>query len=148
MTSKEQSIVSREAFEIYAVNKEIDPMKYILQLDAYSFYMMNILDYLVGNVDRHWGNWGFLVDNRKNKPLSLHPLMDFNQSFQMYDTIEGANCQPMLPLVISQKEAAIDAVKKIGLHQTAEIDPAWFIGKEKEYDMLMKRLHILQSLKA
>jgi len=38
--------------------------------------------------------------------------MDFNQSFQMYDTIEGANCQPMLPLVISQKEAAIDAVKK------------------------------------
>lgn len=148
MTSKEQSIVSREAFEIYAVNKEIDPMKYILQLDAYSFYMMNILDYLVGNVDRHWGNWGFLVDNRKNKPLSLHPLMDFNQSFQMYDTIEGANCQPMLPLVISQKEAAIDAVKKIGLHQTAEIDSAWFGGKEKEYDMLMKRLHILQSLKA
>lgn len=148
MTSKEQSIVSREAFEIYAVNKEIDPMKYILQLDAYSFYMMNILDYLVGNVDRHWGNWGFLVDNRRNKPLSLHPLMDFNQSFQMYDTIEGANCQTMLPLVISQKEAAIDAVKKIGLNQTAEIDLAWFIGKEKEYDMLMKRLHILQSLKA
>ena len=52
MTTRERSIVSREAFEIYAVNKEIDPMKYILKLDAYSFYMMNILDYLVGNVDR------------------------------------------------------------------------------------------------
>lgn len=38
MTTKERSIVSREAFEIYAVNKEIDPMKYILKLDAYSLY--------------------------------------------------------------------------------------------------------------
>ena len=25
--------------------------------------MMNILDYLVGNTDRHWENWGLLVDN-------------------------------------------------------------------------------------
>lgn len=22
------------------------------------YYMMNIVDYLVGNTDRHWGNWG------------------------------------------------------------------------------------------
>ena len=145
MTTKERSIVSREAFEIYAVNKDIDPMKYILKLDAYSFYMMNILDYLVGNVDRHWGNWGFLMDNQKNKPLSLHPLMDFNQSFQAYDTIEGARCQTVLPLHISQKEAAVEAVKKIGMNQITEIDPAWFAGKEKEYKMLQDRLHILKT---
>ncbi|MBE5077875.1 hypothetical protein INF29_14380 [Anaerotignum lactatifermentans] len=145
MTTKERSIVSREAFEIYAVNKEIDPMKYILKLDAYSFYMMNILDYLVGNVDRHWGNWGFLIDNQKNKLLCLHPLMDFNQSFQAYDTIEGARCQTVLPLHISQKEAAVEAVKKIGMNQITEIDPAWFAGKEKEYKMLQDRLHILKT---
>lgn len=145
MTTKERSIVSREAFEIYAVNKDIDPMKYILKLDAYSFYMMNILDYLVGNVDRHWGNWGFLIDNQKNKLLCLHPLMDFNQSFQAYDTIEGARCQTVLPLHISQKEAAVEAVKKIGMNQIREIDPAWFKGKEKEYKMLLDRLCILRS---
>ena len=144
MTTKERSIVSREAFEIYAVNKDIDPMKYILKLDAYSFYMMNILDYLVGNVDRHWGNWGFLIDNQKNKPLSLHPLMDFNQSFQAYDTIEGARCQTVLPLHISQKEAAVEAVKKIGLNQIAEINPAWFAGKRIEYTMLLNRLYTLR----
>ena len=34
----------------------------ILELDAHGYYMMNILDYLVGNTDRHWENWGLLVD--------------------------------------------------------------------------------------
>lgn len=145
MTTKEYSIVSREAFEIYAANKEIDPMKYILKLDAYSYYMMNLLDYLVGNVDRHWGNWGFLIDNQKNKPISLHPLMDFNQVFGAYDTIEGANCQTVMPLRITQKEAAIAAVKKIGLNQIAEIEKNWFEHRENDYDMLMSRLEVLQA---
>ena len=145
MTSKEYSIVSREAFEIYAVNKEIDPMKYILKLDAYSYYMMNILDYLIGNVDRHWGNWGFLVDNKKNKLLCLHPLMDFNLSFNAYDDIEGTSCQPVMPLRMTQKEAAIEAVKRIGLNQVAEIEKSWFADREKDYDMLMSRLKILKT---
>lgn len=91
-TSKEYSIISKEAFDIYAVNHDIDPIKYILSLDAYSYYMMNILDYLTGNTDRHWGNWGFLIDNQTNTPISLHPLMDFNQAFTAYDSMEGANC--------------------------------------------------------
>lgn len=144
MTTKERSIVSREAFEIYAMNEEIDAMKFILKIDAYSFYMMNILDYLIGNVDRHCGNWGFFVDNNKNKICSLHPLMDFNQSFQAYDNIEGTRCQTVKPLDMTQKEAALDAVKKIGLNQIKEIYSAWFVGKKKEYDMFLTRLHILK----
>ena len=56
MTSKRYAIVSKEVFEIYAVNHGIDAMKYILDLDGYSYYMMNILDYLIGNTDRHWRN--------------------------------------------------------------------------------------------
>ena len=31
--------------------------------------------------DSHWKNWGLLVDNSTNRPVSLHPLMDFNQAF-------------------------------------------------------------------
>lgn len=145
MTSKDYSIVSREAFEIYAVNKEIDPMEYILKLDAYSYYMMNILDYLIGNVDRHWGNWGFFVDNKKNRPLYLHPLMDFNQAFLAYDDIEGANCQSVMPLRMTQKEAALEAVAKIGLNQVTEIEKNWFIDREKDYEMLMTRLRLLKA---
>ena len=65
--------------------------------------MMNIIDYLIGNTDRHWGNWGVLVDNISNKPVSLHKLMDFNQAFQAYDTIDGANCQTLIPAFCWEK---------------------------------------------
>ena len=71
--------------------------------------MMNILDYLIGNTDRHWGNWGLLVDNKTNKPISLHPLMDFNQYFSAYDTLEGANCQTVMPSGMTHKEVALVA---------------------------------------
>ena len=65
--------------------------------------MMNILDYLVGNTDRHWENWGLLVDNETNQPIRLHDLMDFNRAFQQYDTPEGANCLTVGKRHLSQK---------------------------------------------
>ena len=67
--------------------------EYILKLDGYSYDMMNLLDYLVGNADRHWGNWGFLVDNRTNQPVRLHPLMDFNQFSGLQDGKRNMRCQ-------------------------------------------------------
>ena len=139
ITSRKYSIVSREAFEIYAMNEELNPLSYILELDAYGYYMMNLLDYLIGNTDRHWGNWGFLIDNETNKPVSLHPLMDFNQAFQSYETLEGANCQTEFPRILTQKEAALE-----GWNQIAEIQEEWFQDREKEYEMLMNRMKILQ----
>ncbi len=145
ITSKKYSIVSRGAFEIYAANHEIDAMKYILKLDGYSYYMMNIIDYLVGNTDRHWGNWGFIVDNETNTPVRLHPLMDFNQSFHSYDNIEGANCQTVLPKIMTQKQAAMQAVKHIGLNQIKEIDTDWFGERKTEYEMLIRRLEQLKK---
>ena len=70
--------------------------------------------------------------------------MDFNLSFNAYDTIDGSNCQTVMPQRMTQKEAAILAVKKIGLHQIAEIEKDWFVGREQDYDMLMQRLEILK----
>ena len=78
----------------------------ILKLDAYNYYMMNIIDYLTGNTDRHWGNWGVLVDNENNKALCLHKLMDFNQAFHAYDTMEGANALSLFRAGVTQQEAA------------------------------------------
>ena len=146
MTTKQYSIASRESFEIYAANHELDALEYILQLDAYSYYMMNILDYLVGNTDRHWGNWGFLVDNETNQPIGLHPLMDFNRAFYAYDTLEGANCQTRLPRIMTQREAAVEAVGKIGLNRIADIEKAWFKERRKEYEMFRMRLEYLEGL--
>ena len=80
-----------------------------------TYYGMNLLDYLTGNTDRHPENWGFLVDNETNQYISLYPVMDFNRSFLAYDTLEGANCQTVFPEKMSQREAAMEAVKRIGL---------------------------------
>lgn len=146
MTSLRYSIVSREAYEIYAANQDLDAMEAILQLDSYSFYMMNILDYLVGNTDRHWGNWGLLVDNETNRPIRLHPLMDFNQAFRAYDTPEGANCQTVRPMRMSQRQAAAYAVKRVGMNQEQEIEETWFGDRKKEYQMFRQRLEILKNV--
>ena len=134
-----------EAFEIYAANHDIDVMDFVLKLDAYSYYMMNLLDYLIGNTDRHWGNWGFLVDNRTNQPVRLFDLMDLNQTFLAYDTIEGANCMTTGNRKISQREAAVEAVKIIGLNQRNEIKDEWFEGRDKERNMFWNRLEKLKE---
>lgn len=146
ITSLKYSIVSREAFDIYALNRDLDPLGYILELDTYSYYMMNILDYLVGNTDRHWGNWGLWVDNRTNRPIGLHPFMDLNQSFHAYDTLDGALCQTALPRRLTQKEAAVEAVEKVGLNQVMEADRKWFASRENEYSMFCARRQLLDEV--
>lgn len=143
ITSLDRSIVPMEYFEVYATNHEIKTMEYILQLDAYSYYMMNIVDYLIGNNDRHWGNWGLLIDNQTNRPIRLYDLMDFNKAFGAYDDLEGANCLTSGKKQ-SQKEAAIEAVRKVGLNQIQEVDLQWFSDESKR-EMFAKRLALLKE---
>ncbi|MGN0244262.1 MAG: hypothetical protein ACI4CT_09410 [Lachnospiraceae bacterium] len=142
MTSLDRGIVPIEHFQIYALNHDIDKMHYILNLDGYSYYMMNILDYLIGNTDRHWGNWGVLIDNKTNQPIRLHDLMDFNQAFQAYETLDGANCLTA-DTTQTQREAAIAAVKEIGLNQICDIEPEWFPDFRKR-EMFYQRLNLLK----
>lgn len=144
ITSQEVSIISMEAFAIYAQNHEKNIKKYILALDGYNYYMMNIVDYLIGNTDRHWGNWGVLVNNVNNKPISLHPLMDFNQSFQMYDILDGANCQTCFDERMNQKQAALQAVERVGLNQICGIEDEWFQYFPEYMEMFKKKLDILK----
>lgn len=58
ITSREYSIVSMEAFEVYCMNKEKDVKKYILNLDKRAYYMMNIVDYLIGKYRPALGKTG------------------------------------------------------------------------------------------
>lgn len=145
ISSKEYSMVSKMAFDIFAVNHDLDTLEVCKQIDAVSFYGMNILDYLTGNTDRHPENWGFYVDNNTNKYISLYPLMDFNQCFGSYDTVEGANCQTVLPRKMTQKEAAIEAVKAVGLRQIADVDMNWFGEMKHVAEMFLKRLNVLKE---
>ena len=140
ITSKERSMVSKMAFDIYACNHGLDTLDVCRSLDPNTYYGMNILDYLTGNTDRHPENWGFFIDNSTNKYFSLYPVMDFNQCFLSYDDLDGANCQTVLPDRMTQREAAVEAVKKIGLRQIKEVDMSIFGSMKKEAEMFSKRL--------
>lgn len=138
VTSEDQSIVSMESVDLYCINHDLDRDAFVLEKDAYSYYMMNLMDYLVGNTDRHWGNWGFLVDNQTNRLEKLHPLMDFNKSFLAYDTLEGALCQTNAKRQ-SQREAPLEAVRVVGLNQIAEVKAEWFDDPAR-WQMFCRRL--------
>ncbi|MBO4394877.1 MAG: hypothetical protein J5819_00840 [Eubacterium sp.] len=142
-TSKKYSIATMEAFQIYSVNHEINWLEDVLKKDAHGFYTMNIIDYLVGNTDRHWGNWGWLIDNESGERIRLHDLMDFNQAFRSYDTTDGAMCQPLR--TINQREAALDAISHIGFHPIGEFDDAWFAGHDEWRQMFHRRLEICSA---
>ena len=114
-------------------------------MHAIHLNMMNIIDYLVGNTDRHWGNWGFIVDNNTNKLVKLFPLMDFNKAFNSYNTVEGVRCQTT-DKTMSQMDAAISAVKQIGLNQICNVNEDLFENKE-QYLMFVKRLNVLKQVK-
>ena len=125
ISSEEQSLVPMEAVDVYCANRGLDRDAFVLKKDAYAYHMMNLIDYLVGNTDRHWGNWGFYADNRTNELTKLYPLMDFNKAFLAYDTLDGARCQTNAKKQ-TQREAAIEAVRAVGLNQVREVEREWF----------------------
>lgn len=143
ITSEDASLVSMEAVDVYCVNHELDRDAFVLKKDAYAYHMMNLIDYLVGNTDRHWGNWGFLVNNSTNRLEKLYPLMDFNKSFLAYDTIDGARCQTS-SRKLSQREAALEAVRVVGLNQIAQVKKEWFDDPVIR-DMFFRRLNVLKN---
>lgn len=72
--------------------------------------------------------------------------MDFNQAFHAYDSLEGANCQTVFRKKMTQKEAAIQAVKNIGLNQIKEVRQELFVNLPQYYDMFIMRLKLLRSI--
>lgn len=146
-TNLNHSILPMEDFEIYCANQEINLYDYVKNLDATNYYMMNLVDYLIGNTDRHMGNWGLLIDNKTNKPIKLHPLMDFNKSFEAYDTLEGGRCLTV-PAGVSQRQAAIEAVKELGNMLLLRAIPYYLFdeyGLTDEKDMFLQRMDNLQD---
>lgn len=86
-----------------------------------------------------------LVDNEHNYPRRLHDLMDFNQAFHAYDTLEGANCLTAFGEKLSQKEAAVKAVQAIGLNQRSEVESSIFQRLPQYEAMFRERLALLKS---
>ena len=142
ITSIDHSIVHAEYVEIYAINHDTDPHGIAYELGWYDYHMMIIMDYLIGNSDRHWANWGFLVDNETNKLLGLYPQMDFNKAFKAYNSMNGGLCLPSGGMM-SQQYAAQASVRAVGLNQISEVKEEWFDEPDK-WEMFQKRLSYLK----
>ncbi|MBO6108536.1 MAG: hypothetical protein J6P16_03920 [Eubacterium sp.] len=145
ITSLDISIVSMDAFLIYTINHDLNCLNEVLRKDSYGYYMMNIIDYLVGNTDRHKGNWGWLVDNQTGERLRLHELMDFNKAFNSYDTTDGAICQTVFdktgkPDGQTQYDAAKTATRNISPKLTTNIDDNWFGEHDTWREMFHRRM--------
>ena len=79
-TSEERGFVS--AYRFFSRNFDVDDM---LEFSAAhcaeeSFREMIVIDAVMANVDRHSGNYGFLVDNATGEVLRMAPLFDHNMA--------------------------------------------------------------------
>lgn len=73
----------------------------------------------------------------------MHLLMDFNKAFTAYDSLEGAPCLTTAKKQ-SRKEAAFEAVKKVGLNRKKEIGADRF-PNQKTAKMFFERLKLLEG---
>lgn len=61
----------------YFLNNETSQLKQIYALYGKDqFEDLMIFDAIIGNIDRHLGNYGFLIDNNSNKIISNAPVFD------------------------------------------------------------------------
>lgn len=95
IVNSEQEGYGTELLEILETIQEqkIIPSEILLE----RFWDMFICDVLLGNFDRHNGNWGFLVD-RKNNIFEIAPIFDCgsclfpqNNNEQMLDILNSKN---------------------------------------------------------
>lgn len=84
MTNNKLSIIdARELYEYCSSNGyNFDKIAY--SIDGDTIYKMGIVDYIIGNSDRHKGNWGFYYDSQSMRIMGCHPLYDHNNSFNAY----------------------------------------------------------------
>ena len=76
-------------------------IKYLKSLgdDFYNDFLdMILLDAIIVNTDRHYGNFGLIIDNKTNKPLRFAPLFDHGASLFVYgmDNDEFLNLDNLL----------------------------------------------------
>ena len=145
ISNKGYSLLNSFDLKIYCLNHDIDFYDYIDRIDGYSYYMLNIIDYLIGNNDRHPNNWGVLIDNKSNKVVKLYPLMDFNKAFNDYKDLKGAKCLTV-DKNTCQLDAAVIAVKKVGLNLKLKIPSSVFEGNKSRETMFRKRLQKLRQV--
>ena len=79
---------------LYAIRHQFVTEK--KELEAY-FWDMFVVDALIGNWDRHNGNWGFLYSQEKDE-LELAPIFDCGSS--LFPQVD----EEMMKMILSSKK--------------------------------------------
>lgn len=80
------SFIDAEYVKRYCDNHGMDFLEFVKDNYASEFADMAVIDYCLGNPDRHWNNFGFLVDTETNKIKSFGPIFDNNQALIIFET--------------------------------------------------------------
>ncbi len=114
---------------------------------------MIVLDALIFNTDRHYGNFGFLVDNKTNKIVSPAPLFDHGNSlfnFAGKDDLESSErlslyASTLLPCVyddyIGEAKTVLTKKQKEKLRGLLNFE----LKKHPRYNLPEKRLKLIEE---
>lgn len=115
---------------------------------------MLVLDAVIMNTDRHFGNFGFIIDNKTNKIVAPAPLFDHGNSlfnFAGRDDLENAEtlksyADTLLPCVyddfIGTAKAVLTQKHREGLRKLLEFK----FKKNSRYNLPDKRLKMLKKM--
>lgn len=114
---------------------------------------MLVLDAIICNTDRHFGNFGFLVDNTTNKIVAPAPLFDHGNSlfnFAGRDSLESAEAldeyaNTLLPCVyddyIGEAKAVLTTEHREGLRRLL----TFRFKRHSRYNLPAKRLKLIEE---
>lgn len=134
------SIISWEDFAIYADRNGINDFEFVAENFPKAYYNMIAADYILGNDDRHVGNWGFWVNNDTGKIIRPYPLMDHDHAFNN----EKLYCQTMEHDIFLEDAAKMAIIKEpISLSVLQDKKPDTI--SETDWDFVLKRVSVLEQ---
>lgn len=138
MTNDKYSVVSAHEYRRYCSENDIDFIEEVIRIDHDNYHKMHIVDYLIGNLDRHAHNWGFFENNETMELEMIHPLFDHNNAFD--PKLMPNNRNIVATKYNSMKHMAEFGMEEVDFHFTAPITREDFIDGsdgDKHYDMFM-----------
>jgi hypothetical protein len=114
------------------------------------FVNMLIFDALIYNEDRHFGNFGMIIDNKTNKPCAFAPIFDNGLSLFCYaDQSEMENLDVYSKTRLSAYGISFDAIAKEFITPQQKEKLRKMIGfsftKNKNYNLSAKKLKIIEK---
>ena len=114
---------------------------------------MMVFDAVICNVDRHFGNFGFLVDNRTNTIAAPAPLFDHGNSLFNFagkddfqsDAALTAYAETLQPCVYDDFIGTARQALTPELHEGLRRLTTWTIKKNPRYNLMNLRLKRIQE---